>query len=348
MLLGGLLAEGRIDGAAIGYAATVEGLGMAVASALASALLPPRRLRIVAGLAILAALAANLLTIMLDAPGIIVARGLSGIGNGLLLWVLVGMMTRSAIPARLFAIYVTAQTSFCFLLSLAFASVVIPRFGVLAGYGVLLALLRVVPGAYADLEAGEGGVGLPPVRGVLALGAVILQLAGVMAFWVYSLPLGAQAGVAPGPMRMTIGAANGAQIVAGLAAIALAARVTGRQAVTITAAASIAAMAMTASGGAIAVWLPALLLFAFCWMFAPAFHIPFLIAADPSRRAAMFVSTAQLVGMAAGPLLASVVTTSDDYGPARLASMACFAATLLIALVVGRASPAVASSAAVA
>ena len=339
MLLGGLLAEGRIGGAAIGYAATVEGLGMAVASAAASALAPPRRLRTIAALAILAALVANVLTIVLPAPGIIAARGLGGIGNGVLLWVLVGMMTRSAIPARLFAIYVTAQASLGFVLSLAFASVVLPRYGVLAGYGVLIALnlallaiVRAVPDRYAALEQGGGGAGMPPPRGLLALAAVVLQLAGVMAFWVYSIPLGLQAGLTAGAMRMMIGAANGAQIVAGLAAIGLAARLGGRSAVVLAAVASIAALLLTAAGGG-APWLPAMLVFAFCWMFAPPFHIAFLIAADPSRRAAMFVSTAQLVGMAVGPLLASLATKGGDYAPARLVGVVCFAATLLIAIV---------------
>ena len=122
ILLGGLMSEGRIDAAAIGYAATAEGAGMALASAICSAALRPARLRAITGAAIFAVLVANLTTILLPAPGIIAARAISGVGNGILLWVLVGMMTRAAVPTRLFAIFVTAQTSLGFLLSLFLAT----------------------------------------------------------------------------------------------------------------------------------------------------------------------------------------------------------------------------------
>jgi fucose permease len=160
-----------------------------------------------------------------------------------------------------------------------------------------------------------------------------------MAFWVYSLPLGIQSGVGSGSIRMIVSAANGAQIIAGFAAIALAGRVSGFHAVIATAIASATAMLVTIMGGSVALWLPALLVFAFCWMFAPPFHIAFLITADSSGRAAMFVSTAQLVGMAVGPLIASLVANTTNYGPARLVSIACFVAVTVLATVIYRQAP---------
>jgi DHA1 family inner membrane transport protein len=311
---------------------------MAVASAAASAWLPPRHLKWIAILAIAAVMSANLLTVALPAGGIIAARGLSGLGNGLLLWILVGMMTRSAVPARLFAIFVTAQASLGFLLSLVLASFAIARFGVVSGYVALIALnallipiIRFMPTEYADLGEDGGKAGQPPPWGLLALGAIVVLLAGTMAFWVYSVPLGVQAGIAPASIRMIVGIANGGQILAGLAAIAMARRLTGLQAVTITTLAGIAAMLATMIDGSILIWLPAVFVFAFCWMFGPPFHIPFLLAVDPTRRTAMFVSTAQLVGMAIGPMLASTMVTSTDYKPARLAALACFGLTIAIA-----------------
>jgi len=82
------------------------------------------------------------------------------------------------------------------------------------------------------------------------------------------------------------------------------------------------------------VWAPAVLAVSFCWMFAPPFHIAFLDVADPSRRAAIFVGTAQLGGLAAGPLMASAAIAAPDYGPARTIAMACFAVALVIAALV--------------
>jgi hypothetical protein len=74
VLLGQLLTEGKIGATTLGQAATAEGLGMALATAVASATLPPRRLRLSAIIAILAVLTANALTTALAAPWIVAAR----------------------------------------------------------------------------------------------------------------------------------------------------------------------------------------------------------------------------------------------------------------------------------
>ena len=44
----------------------------------------------------------------------------------------------------------------------------------------------------------------------------------------------------------------------------------------------------------------------FIWTFATPFNVPFLIAADPSRRTAMYSSAVQLVGCAVGPFFSSL------------------------------------------
>jgi DHA1 family inner membrane transport protein len=338
ILLGKLLAVGRIDAATLGYAATAEGLGMAIATAIASAVLPPRRLRLIGTFAILAVLAANATTAVVPGAWIIAARCLSGLGNGVLLWLLVGMLARSAAPTRLFAIYITANASLVFLLTLLLGSSLLNSLGVTGGYvaliGLYLPLLLVVhliPGGYTDLGGGEAAGGSIPWLGLAALAAVVLYLAGVMGFWIYSVPLGNQVGISTPSMQSMLSAATGVQIVAGFLAVALAARISGLQAVTITSATGIVALlAMTMSGSA-SVWLPCLLVFSFCWMFGPPFHIAFLNTADPSRRSAMYVGTAQLVGYAVGPLLSSAVVSSSDYAPAQTVSIACFAAVVAIA-----------------
>ncbi len=148
------------------------------------------------------------------------------------------------------------------------------------------------------------------MAGLFALGGIAFQLAGVMAVWVYLVPLGNQSGISTDSMRLTISGATGIQILAGPLAIVLAGRLTAWQVVVATAAIELAALLATVVSGAVLVWVPALIVFAFCWLFVTPFYISFLISADPTRRSALFVSTAQLIGVSVGPLLASVMISS--------------------------------------
>ncbi len=341
MLLGALLAEGRIGVAAMGYAATAEGLGMALGTAVAGAWLPPRRLREIGVIALLAVVAANIMTITLPPPGIVAARGLGGFGNGLLLWIFVGMLARSALPARLYGIFNTGNATLVFVLSMILASFATDRLRLLLGYGflitvcaLLLLVIRFVPRSYSNLD--DNKVAIPPPLGFLALLACVLFISGVMAFWVFSVPLGTQVEIPTRSMRMIIGAATGVQIAAGLAAISLAARLTGMQVITITSAVALATLAATMMSNTVLVWAPAILVLAFCWLFSTPFHIAFLNVADPSRRAAMFVGTAQLLGLAIGPLLASTAITAKDFNPARTVSVGCLVIVLAIVAIVYR------------
>ncbi len=339
MLLGALLAEGRIDAAAMGYAATAEGMGMALGTAVAGAWFPPTRLRLIGVIALLAVVVANIMTITLPPLGIVAARGLGGFGNGLLLWIFVGMLARSARPTPLFGLFNTANATLVFLISMILATFASSQTRLLLGYGflitvcaLLLLTIRFVPSSYANLDDNEAAI--PPPSGFLALVAVVLFVSGVIAFWIYAVPLGNQAGITTGSMRIIIGAATGAQIAAGLAAISLAARWTGMQAIIVTAAVGLATVVATITTNSVLVWAPAIFLLAFCWLFSTPFHMAFLNIADPSRRASMFVGTAQLLGLAVGPLLASTVITETNFNPARAVSIVCFLTVLLIAAAV--------------
>src|SRR5215469_16720075 len=52
--------------------------------------------------------------------------------------------------------------------------------------------------------------------------------------------------------------------------------------------------------------------FGFLWLFVLPFLVPMVIAADPSRRAALLIGGAQLVGGSLGPVIASTVVTDSD------------------------------------
>jgi hypothetical protein len=67
-------------------------------------------------------------------------------------------------------------------------------------------------------------------------------------------------------------------------------------------------------------------------MFAPPFQLPFLIEMDPTHRAAMFVSPAQLLGVAVGPIVASWTVTEQHFAGAGRTSASLFALSFSLAL----------------
>ena len=341
LLLGGLLQAHRLNAVELGYAATVESVGMATAAAVAGLWLKPRNLRVLAASAIITAAAANLLTQSASSGGIIAARGVSGFANGVLLWMLICMLTRASQPGRLFAVYVTGQAISAFILSMLFVNYLLPEFGVRGGYGTLFALNAAIlilvpwlPNSYSDVHEKEGRGVVPPLLGIVGLLGAAAQIAAITAFWVYLLPLGQQAGLSPAVTGRIVGIAIAAQIAAGLAACVLASRVQAVSVVLFSAGVGLCAVGVTGISASGTVWTGAMMIFAFFWMFAAPFHLPYLLQADPSRRAAMFVGTAQLGGMAAGPAIAALGLTGRDFSAARSFAVAAFGVTIVSALAV--------------
>jgi len=348
LLLGSLLKAGRLDPVTLGHAATLESLGMAITSVLATFCLRPAHLRPLMTIALLATFAAGGCTMLAQGAGIVWARGLNGAANGLLLWVLVGLMTRARHPAQVFAYYITGQSIAAFGLSTLFADVVLPTHGANAAYLVLLGLnvlllvaaVPIAPRAFVPLGPGggsgseQGVISLPPTLGWAALLGVGAQIAAIMAFWVYAVPLAMRVGFGQEQANRIISTANIGLIVAGIAACLTASRFRPVPVILATTAASLVVLLITATSSSAAVWTLGLLIFTFGWTYAPPFHITYLLKADPSGRAAMLVSPAQLLGMAAGPMAAAGVIASGDLTGARMVAAAAFAAAFLIALAV--------------
>jgi predicted MFS family arabinose efflux permease len=335
ILLGALLDAGRIGAHQVGQAATAEALGMVAATLTAGALLPPRHLRLLAALCGLAMLAANGSTLYLAAQGIIAARFVNGFASGIILWMLVGLLSRVAAPGRLFAVYVTAQSVLAFLLSSAMTAILLPKLGMAGGYGALLVLSAVplllaiaLPPAFAPIEGG-GGAKRPTAAGFASLVAVALFMAGVFSAWVYVLPLARQMGHADSSIGTAISMGIAIQIIGGLAAMRLADRWNG--------ALTTAVAALVGAGAAMLLLLPAgwalyaaTGLIAFVWMFTPSFHIPMLMTFDPSGRSAIFIGTAQIGGVALGPTLASMTIGGTDYRGVVAISASAFACAILL------------------
>ena len=79
--------------------------------------------------------------------------------------------------------------------------------------------------------------------------------------------------------------------------------------------------------------------FGFLWLFALPFLVPMIIEADPTRRAAVLIGGAQVLGGSFGPFIASLLVTETDARGAILFSGACMIVAILIAFGVHQIRP---------
>jgi predicted MFS family arabinose efflux permease len=205
---------------------------------------------------------------------------------------------------------------------------------VLAGISVLTAAAAALgPDRFAPLAKPEGGhakLGLRPLAGLLA---AFLFLAFIVALWVYLEPLAALSGLTPQQAGLAVAVALGMQVLGGAAATAVGRRWRPTAAVIAVAGVNAAILAVLWSGPGPALFMGAVALFGFLWLFALPFQTLLLIQADPTRRAAMQLGTAQLLGSSFGPLAASMVVADGDVRRAiALSAVLLFAAVGLISL----------------
>lgn len=311
-LLGALAAEGRLTIAELGALATVELLAMGVAAGAAGAVLPAGRLRWIAGVALIVTAMLDLATTRVSGGAIFAARIGAGLAEGVLVWVAIGFIIRTAHPERWSGLYLAVQT----LAQFAVASAL----GYLAadsrlGFGLLAAITAagliaapLLPRGYAPLAGGTtADGGRPDARGALALLGVLLYLACVVAVWVYVEPLGLARGVPAAWVRVVAPLSLAMQVLGAGAATLLADRVPARATIVAVAAANLGLIAVMAAPPSAVAFVAASAAFGFLWMFVMPFQIPLVIAADPTRRAAQLIGGAQLAGSGAGPFAAGMI-----------------------------------------
>lgn len=332
-LLGALAADGRLSIAALGHLATVELLAMGIAAGGAGFVLPISRLRAVAMFAILAIAACDLVTARAGPGALFVARAAAGIGEGVLIWVAIGLIVRTAHPARWSGIYLMVQTLAQLGVATVFGFAVLPAFGSAGGFVALGAVTLAsaiavawLPTAYPPLAVADAQGGRPPVAGLLALFGVLLYLAFVVAVWVFVEPLARQRGVPAGAVAGIAPLSLAMQVVGAGAATLLSTRLPAFATLVAAALANLVLLAVMGLATSPAIFVAATAAFGFLWLFAMPFQVPVVIAADPSRRAAALVGGAQLVGSSAGPFLAALFVHDD-----RVATVLWFGAACIVA-----------------
>ena len=343
ILLGELEAQHAISLEGVGMVATAEILALGVGVALSDALLSVSRLRPITAIAAVVAAVVDVATRSAVGDGQFVAlRAVCGLAEGVLLWAATCVIVRSVNPERLAAKFLALSTAAQAVVAGLLAGVVVPRAGWQGGFGLLAALAGLcavlaieLPTKLAPLQAPGTEKLRWTVARVLPLGVAFLQLAALVSLFAYLEPLAKAIGHDDRGARFVTSEVLVFQVLGGIAATWAIQRL-GPVPTLGIGSAVLAALAIGIAllpPGAV---LPFTLLCAvlgFTWLFLLPFQVALAFRTDAKGRVAVLVPSAQLVGSAIGPLVASVTVSGDDARTVPLVSLvfAVGAAVLVMA-----------------
>lgn len=338
-LLGALAVEGRLSVAALGSLASVELLAMGIAAGGAGFVLPIDRLRTIATAALIATGLLDIVTPQLGAGGIFAARIGAGIGEGVLIWLAIGFIVRADRPERWSGTYLATQTLAQLVLASAIGLYAAGSHGGFTALGVVtlagLGAVGWMPAAYAPLATDSDQGGMPSARGLVSLLGVALYLAFVIAVWVYVEPLALQRGLSPVTVHLIAPLSLAMQVLGAGAATLLAGRLPMRVTILTIGLINLGLLAVMAAAPSAALFLVATAAFGFLWLFVMPFQVPAVIAADPTRRAAVLIGGAQLVGSSIGPFAASLLIGETDVARVLWFGAACLVAGIVALVAAG-------------
>ena len=315
LILGGWGHEGRLSGVGIGLAAMGELFALGLAVSLAATFLKPTAMRIKIALACLGHAAATVAGLRLTSYGLVLDRSIAGLFEGVMLWSAISMIVRSGSAERWAGVFATAQTLAQLAVAASLAAWVIPPFGVNGGLIVLTVLSIIAglaalfgPDRMAPLHRAEKGPGGPLAsRPTAGLVAIFLSLAFIVSLWVYLDPLAQRAGLSSETAGLVVALALAAQVAGGMTATVIGPRWRAGPILIGVAALQALALAGIGSPPSPLVFAGAVVLFGFLWMFALPLQTALMIELDPTRRAALQIGAAQLLGSSFGPLVAGLI-----------------------------------------
>jgi len=338
LLLGTLATEGRLTSNQLGQAATAELLAMGLAAFIAGAVLKPAQLKIIGIAASLVLAAIDFATPMVAGDTIILMRGLAGLPSGVLMWITIALIARTPTPERWSGVYLTVQTLAQFLMATVLSATIVPRFGSDGGWVALGVLCIVtafvalaVPNSYALLPKTESNSSLPGIRGWIALISAFLYSAFTIGVWVYAEPLSRQSGHDPGITGAAVSISLACQVAGGTAATLLAGRINWLWTTLIAAVINVGLLIGLYNLPDPQTFLILSGAFGFLWIFILPFLVPMVIEADPTRRAAVLIGGAQVLGGSFGPFFASLLVTEADSRGAITFGGACLIIAVVLA-----------------
>ena len=344
VILGGLAAAERLTVSQIGIAATGELLALGAACGLAAAFLKPTAMRAKLAAFCIAHALCNLASLWVSGGELIAVRSLCGLFAGLMLWGTISMISRSAHPERQSGIFAIVQTVAQLALAAILPSTAMAMGGVnaalicLAAISVTAAVAALwAPDAMAELPKDESGSGAIPPLAWAGLAAAFLYMAFIVAIWVYLEPLALRVGLTSAEAQRAVAAALALQVLGAGAATLLGARLSSPVVLVGSGLANVGLLLGLSASPSGPVFLGLVAAYGFLWMFVLPFYTAFLIRIDPTRRGAMQLGAAQLLGSSAGPLAASLlVGDTDATGAMRLAGVCLILAIGLLLVVAAR------------
>lgn len=339
VVLGALVNEHRLTSAGLGWATTAEFLTLGIGIIAAGAVLKPRRLRLLAVIAIFITGTADIAMLSESGLIILVNRAISGIGEAVLVWIAGCMIARSATPARWGGIFLTAQG----ISQLAFAATMpltlMASRGANGGFlglaaTAVMALMAVplLPREMADLPHSDhprAAVFAAPAT-IMVLLCVILIAAFSIGLFAYLAPLSMQAGLTTVQLGFAVSMVLGASIAgSGLAAVVPKLAYYPVFFVCLVVNALVLGMLWMMPG--FPMFMVAAALFGFFWLFFMPYQLPMAIEVDPTRQVAVILGGAQLIGGSAGPFLCSLFVTDKQVRGALVVVGICFATAFLMA-----------------
>jgi DHA1 family inner membrane transport protein len=347
LILGALLDEHRISVAQLTQAATIEQLALGAVAGALGAFAPRRHLRLfgLIGCAVLALGNAG----CLGAAGLdfVWCRGISGIGGGVLVWIATGIITFSRSPARLSAVFVGAQAASQCVLAGLLPVTLMPSLGGNGGLASLavislLAMILLVrlpsrlPNPVAQ-DVGAEKFGIAAYAGLLAS---FLFMAAIVGFWVFVEPIGAASGVTPSVAHFAVASNLAAQFVGAVLAVVFARMLAPAASLVLAGCCAVFLLALTllSLDPHDVAFLGAVMLHGFIWTIGLTFFVPLLIRVDPTRRGAMLLSGAELLGGSAGPQITGWFATETRLTPVLVSAAFLTLATLMSILIASTAS----------
>lgn len=338
ILLGAMFAEARVTFDELALAATLEIITLGVGSALAALLLASRHLRMKAVVLLGAVAVLNYLTgLSGSATSFIAIRGLCGLLEGGLVALATELIARSRRPERIGGYFITLQTVAQCLLAVLLSLWIIPAYGSAGGFDVLavtcllsLACVSLAPDRYAAMPAAAegtagGGIGVPAILALLAIFSFFLFIGAI---WAFLEPIGVEAGIPVQRVGLMVSASLAVQVAGAAIATIVAGRLDYRIAIAASGLAGLVVTGLLAETSGEPMFWCAVLLTGFIWLFVTPYQIRLTIVADESRRTALLVPAAQLLGAALGPVGATLFIHGADVRAVPLFSAACLVVSL--------------------
>jgi predicted MFS family arabinose efflux permease len=356
VLVAGMVGQVQGDDRDVGWLASADMTGSAIASLCVMALMARINWRTTVYRAIVLVVAGNLVSIFTDGlVALMAVRMTTGFGNGLILSIVFVGLCRSKSPDRFFGAYTFAQLGLQ-ALSLAAMPTVLDAHGMPAVFLILAAAsgfsgllvtffpTRMVPRADADPSGRQGEEraaphrisGSPALRVAFAVAGQAVYFLAPAAVWGYFERIGRGFALDIGEVGSALGIASAIGIGGALSVIVLGTRFRRMALMGLGTTISIAAMVLLMDGSGFYRYLIAASLFNFAWNFTFPYQMGVLSVLDPSGAVGTVSLVAQLLGLSFGPLLASFLLTGEGYDVILWSCIGCYLASMIMFGISGR------------